>query len=134
MDVEKRELTFSVQGEFITNIAREWFYLEGKPFDKVMELLMDCMSGTDETEAQIKRHAEDILLGRAALKGNTGDGTYRLVVYEPGEEDASEKHGHLAGSEKEKRRRREPPRYGAKMEYCEGMHSRRHTKSNQKRT
>ena len=87
MDVEKRELTFSVQGEFITNIAREWFYLEGKPFDKVMELLMDCMSGTDETEAQIKRHAEDILLGRAALKGNTGDGTYRLVVYEPGEEE-----------------------------------------------
>ena len=87
MDVEKRELTFSVQGEFITNIAREWFYMEGKPFDKVMELLMDCMSGTDETEAQIKRHAEDILLGRAALKGNTGDGTYRLVVYEPGEEE-----------------------------------------------
>lgn len=87
MDVEKRELTFSVQGEFITNIAREWFYLEGKPFDKVMELLMDCMSGTDETEAQIKRHAEDILLGREALKGNTGDGTYRLVVYEPGEEE-----------------------------------------------
>lgn len=86
MDVEKRELTFSVQGEFITNIARKWFYLEGKPFDKVMELLMDCMSGTDETEAQIKRHAEDILLGRAALKGNTGDGTYHLVVYEPGEE------------------------------------------------
>lgn len=88
MDVEKRELTFSVQGEFITNIAREWFYLEGKPFDKVMELLMDCMSGTDETEAQIKRHAEDILLGRAALKGNTGDGTYHLVVYDPGEEEA----------------------------------------------
>ena len=87
MDVEKRELTFSVQGEFITNMAREWFYLEGKPFDKVMELLMDCMSGTDETEAQIKRHAEDILLGRAALKGNTGDGTYHLVVYEPGEEE-----------------------------------------------
>lgn len=87
MDVEKRELTFSVQGEFITNIARKWFYLEGKPFDKVMELLMDCMSGTDETEAQIKRHAEDILLGRAALKGNAGDGTYHLVVYEPGEEE-----------------------------------------------
>lgn len=87
MDVEKRELTFSVQGEFITNIAREWFYLEGKPFNKVMELLMDCMAGTDTPKAQIRRYAEDILIGRAALKGNTADGTYHLERYEPGEEE-----------------------------------------------
>lgn len=59
MDVEKRELTFSVQGEFITNIARKWFYLEGKPFDKVMELLMDCMTGTDTPKAQIRRYCHE---------------------------------------------------------------------------
>lgn len=69
------------------HLTREWFYLKGKPFDKVMELLMDCMTGTDTPKAQIRRYAEDILIGRAALKGNTADGTYHLETYEPGEEE-----------------------------------------------
>lgn len=38
-----------------------------------METLKDCMTGTDASEARIRRYAEDILLGRAALKGNTAD-------------------------------------------------------------
>lgn len=52
-----------------------------------METLKDCMTGTDASEARIRRYAEDILLGRAALKGNTADGTYHLERYEPGEEE-----------------------------------------------
>ena len=48
---------------------------------------MDSMTGTDTPEAQIRRYAEDILLGRAALKGSTAAGTYHLETYEPGEEE-----------------------------------------------
>lgn len=41
------------------------------------------MTGTDTPKAQIRRYAEDILMGRAELKGNTADGTYHLETYEP---------------------------------------------------
>ena len=73
---EKRTLSFGITGEFITQIAREWFYSGEKSIEKIMEILMDSMTGTDTPKAQIRRYAEDILMGRAALKGNTADGTY----------------------------------------------------------
>lgn len=84
---EVRKLSFDIHGEFITQIAREWFYSGEKDFDKIMEILMDSMTGTDTPEAQIRRYAEDILIGRAALKGSTAAGTYHLEIYEPGEEE-----------------------------------------------
>ena len=87
MGLEKRELTFGITGEFITQITREWFYSGEKSIEKIMEILKECMTGTDASEARIRRYAEDILLGRAALKGNTADGTYHLERYEPGEEE-----------------------------------------------
>ena len=59
-------LQFDIEGEYLTSLAREWFYVEGKGYDKCIELLNGCMSGTDETKDQIRRHAEDLLLGRAA--------------------------------------------------------------------
>ena len=80
-------LQFNVDGEFITDLSREWFYVEGKGYDKCMDLLESSMHGTDETKEQIIRHAEDLLLGRAALKGNTGDGTYHLEIYPPENEE-----------------------------------------------
>lgn len=83
---ETRTVSFGITGEFITRIAREWFYLEGKEFEKIMQILMDSMTGTDTPEATIRRYAEDILLGRAALKGNTTDGTYHLETYKPDEQ------------------------------------------------
>ena len=84
---EKRTLSCGFTGEFITQIARECFYSGEKSIEKVMEILKGCMTGTDASEAWIRRYAEDILLGRAALKGNTADGTYHLETYEPGEEE-----------------------------------------------
>lgn len=86
MKAEKKTLTFGITGEFITQITREWFYSGEKSIEKVMEILKDCMTGTDAPESKIRRYAEDILLGRAALKGSTADGTYHLERYEPGEE------------------------------------------------
>lgn len=86
-ETEKRQISFDVHGEFITQLAREWFYTGEKSHEKVIELLMDSMSGTDTPEEQIRRYAEDILIGRAALKGSTAAGTYHLETYEPGEEE-----------------------------------------------
>lgn len=68
MGGEKRILSFGITGEFITQIAREWFYSGEKSIEKIMEILVDSMTGTDTPKAQIRRYAEDILMGRAALK------------------------------------------------------------------
>ena len=84
---EKRTLSFGITGEFITQITREWFYSGEKSIGKIMEILADSITGTDTSEAQIRRYAEDILMGRAALKGNTADGTYHLETYGAGEEE-----------------------------------------------
>lgn len=84
---EAKRLSFDVHGEFITQLAREWFYTGEKSYEKVIELLMNSMSGTDTPEGQIRRYAEDILLGRAALRGSTRADTYHLETYEPGEEE-----------------------------------------------
>lgn len=86
MEVEERTLSFSIQGEFITQLTREWFYCAEKDIHKIIGILVDCMAGTDTPEEQLKRYAEDVLLGRAAIVGNTSDGTYCLEIYEPGEE------------------------------------------------
>lgn len=79
-------ISFDVRGEFITQMAKEWFFVENRGYDKVMELLLSCMEGTEQSEKELKRLAEDILLGRAALVGSTGDNTYHMDVYEPDEQ------------------------------------------------
>lgn len=83
---EVREISFDVRGEFITQMAKEWFFIENRGYDKVMELLLSCMEGTEQSEKELKRLAEDILLGRAALVGSTRDNTYHMEVYEPDEQ------------------------------------------------
>ena len=59
MGGEKRILSFGFTGEFITQIAREWFYSGKKSIEKIMEILGDSMTGTDTPKAQIRRYAED---------------------------------------------------------------------------
>lgn len=86
MEVKTKEIRFSVSGKFITNLAREWFYLESRPLEKVMNLLLSCMCGTDMSEKELRRNAEDVLLGRAEFEGNTQDNSFRLVKYSPAEQ------------------------------------------------
>ncbi len=83
---EVREVYFDVHGEFITQMAKEWFFVENRGYDKVMKLLLSCMEGTEQSEKELKRLAEDILLGRAALVGSTSDNTYHMEVYDPDEQ------------------------------------------------
>ena len=51
-----RRISFDIHGEFITQLAREWFYTGEKSHEKVIEILMDSMTGTDTPEAQIRRY------------------------------------------------------------------------------
>lgn len=82
----KKELTFNVEGEFITQLAREWMFYEGREFEKIMDLLQSCMCGTNQSEKTLRRFAEDVLLGRAKLSGNTAEGTFCLTTYNADEQ------------------------------------------------
>ncbi len=83
---EYKEVKFDIQGEFITKLSRDWFFCENKGYEKVMELLLCCMEGTDQSEKELHRLAEDVLMGRAALVGSTREETYNMNVYEPDEQ------------------------------------------------
>ena len=61
------QLHFSMDGEFLTAIARDWFWNMDKPYKKCEELLLSCMTGGNEEE---KRHVcQDIIEGRKKLVG-----------------------------------------------------------------
>ncbi len=83
---DRMSLSFNIQGKFITRLAREWLFCEGKDIELVMNLLLSCMSGTDMKPEELKRYAEDILLGRADFDGNTADGTFHMITYDPSEQ------------------------------------------------
>ena len=68
---EARNLSFRVEGEFITRLAREKVYLEGD-MAYAMQLLLPCMDGTDLEEFELRQMAFSIINGEARLKG-----TYR---------------------------------------------------------
>ncbi len=75
---EIQTVSFSVHGDFITNIARLWYFDEDKPYSKCEELLLQCLAGTTLTEKELKAIARDIMIGKKKLSGNTRDGTYGL--------------------------------------------------------
>lgn len=81
-----RKVSFGITGEYITQIVREQFFINGMEYGKAMEILMSCMGGTDMEEAKLKRYAEDVLLGRAEFKGRTEDSTFHMTAYDAGEE------------------------------------------------
>lgn len=39
------KLNFAIDGEFLTNIARDWFWNMNKSYKKCEELLLSCMAG-----------------------------------------------------------------------------------------
>lgn len=124
--VERTVLSFNIQGEFITKLAREWLFYEGKGYEKVMDLLLSCMGGTDMEPEKLKRYAEDVLLGRAKFSGSTADGSFHMTVYEPEEQpEIPEQFNIFKRLSSEIRRRKEAERerdkyrewYSVAMEY-----------------
>lgn len=78
-------LCFNIQGEFVTETARNWFYEERRPFKKVQEFLLSCMCGTDIPIETLKKYAEDVLKFKKKFIGNTSDDTFCLVDEEKDE-------------------------------------------------
>ena len=76
---EERSLSFAITGEFVTRTAREWLWLEGKPWSVVEEFLLSCMCGTDKSREELSELAFKVVSGRAKFIGNTADETYAMV-------------------------------------------------------
>lgn len=51
-----------------------------------MDLLLSCMGGTEMSEKELRRHAEDVLIGRAEFSGNTANGTFCMTAYDANEQ------------------------------------------------
>lgn len=56
-----QRLYFRVDGEFITQTAREWFWVEDRPYKTALKLLTSCMDGTDLSDIEKESIARDIL-------------------------------------------------------------------------
>jgi hypothetical protein len=63
-----RSMSFSVQGEFITQLAREKCFYEGE-FPYAIDLLSSCMESDEISKNEVYGLAVAILDGRARLKG-----------------------------------------------------------------
>lgn len=73
------KIGFDVEGEFITELARDWFYNHKVPYTKVKELLLSCMAGTDIPKRKLIEYVGDILRFKKKFVGNTKDNTFALV-------------------------------------------------------
>ena len=62
-------LAFQIDGGFITELARTWFWDENKPYEVCEELLMNCLCGTDQPEGKLKWIAQQIIEGRKRFEG-----------------------------------------------------------------
>lgn len=92
-NVEMKTLTWRINGEFITQLAREKFYEEGK-LDFAIRLLEDCMQTSDDVPAEERISDEErlgmimkILDGRAELRGTYPDADYGYYECEIPNED-----------------------------------------------
>lgn len=77
--MDERVVTFSTTGEFVTRIARSWYWDEGKPWSTVEELLLSCMCGTDQSREELVELARKVVYGKAKFIGSTADGSYALT-------------------------------------------------------
>ena len=62
------QLNFQIDGEFLTNIARNWFWKENKDYEKSEELLCSCMP--KDADVSLKKNiARDIMEYRKKFVG-----------------------------------------------------------------
>lgn len=66
------QLNFSMSGEFLTDLARTWYFDEHKDYEKSERLLLSCMMSSDDSEEILqykKQIALDIIEGRKRFIG-----------------------------------------------------------------
>lgn len=76
---ENKKLHWTITGEFITKISREWFWQEEKPWPIVEEFLLNCMCGTVLSRTELSVHAWKVVLGKAKFIGRSDDGSLTMV-------------------------------------------------------
>lgn len=77
--MSSRAMRWSIAGEFVTKISREWFWQEGKPWPVVEEFLLSCMCGTDMDRSELSALAWKVVLGKAKFIGRSDDGSFALT-------------------------------------------------------
>lgn len=65
-----QQLQFIISGDFVTDIARTWFWKENQPYEKAENLLLDCLITDKLTLDERKAIARDILEYRKQLVGD----------------------------------------------------------------
>ncbi|MEG2617783.1 MAG: hypothetical protein RR998_08470 [Oscillospiraceae bacterium] len=75
----QENLCFWITGEYITKLARDFFYKEHREMPYIEKLLLLCMSGTDTPREILLGYGKDVLAGRCCFIGNTKDGSYALI-------------------------------------------------------
>ena len=73
-------LHFIITGEWVTDFARTRFWQENQPLDNIINLLLNCMAGTDTPKQTLKAYAIDVLLGKRKFIGSTEDDSYALIT------------------------------------------------------
>lgn len=72
-----KKLFFSIEGEFITTLAREW--LAKGEYKKAVDLLMSCTESEERTEEEHAHLVYDILDGVYQIKGTYPNDDYRIT-------------------------------------------------------
>lgn len=62
-------LCFKIEGEWVTNIARSWFWDENKDYEVVEELLLNCLVTDEISLDERKDIVREIIEGRKKLVG-----------------------------------------------------------------
>ena len=75
--MKERTMTFSINGDFITRLAREKCHYEGK-MEYAMNLLESCLESDEITDNERKGLAFAILDGRAEVTGTYPGDDYRF--------------------------------------------------------
>lgn len=75
--MEERTMTFSINGDFITRLAREKCHYEGK-MEYAINLLESCLESDEITDNERKGLAFAILDGRAEITGHIPGDDYRF--------------------------------------------------------
>ena len=62
-------VNFQIEGEFVCDLARVWFWDEGREYSKCEELLLSCLVTDQITLEEKKKIVVEILEGRKKLVG-----------------------------------------------------------------
>ena len=65
----EKHVSFQIDGEFVCDLARGWFWDEGREYAKCEELLLSCLVTDQITLEEKKKIVVEILEGRKKLVG-----------------------------------------------------------------